>query len=241
MTDPAIQSIERTFQDGVKKKILVKTDRTVLNSYFKKTVPNLPKPPDLPERDAMESNEQNKTTPSAHFMKEIEQETGIKVSACYQCKKCTNGCPVTFAMDIYPDRVIRLVQLGQEDTVLNCNTIWICSACETCTTRCPNEVDIAGTMDCLKERAIRKGVKIPQPKTAAFHQSFLGDIRRRGRVFEGGLMMSYMLKSGEYKRKLFGFDFRQEIWLGWNMFKRGRMPLYPKGIKGKKEIKKILK
>jgi heterodisulfide reductase subunit C2 len=189
----------------------------------------------------MESMEQNKYVPSGDLVKEIEDDTGIKVSACYQCKKCTSGCPVTFAMDIYPDRVIRLVQLGQEEMVLNCDTIWICSACETCTTRCPNEVDIAGTMDCLKERAVKAGIKIPQPKTYAFHRAFLNDIRRRGRVFEGGLMMSYLLKSGEYKRKLFEFDIRQDIRLGWNMLKKGRMPLFPTGIKGKKEIKKILK
>ncbi|MBW1836479.1 MAG: 4Fe-4S dicluster domain-containing protein [Deltaproteobacteria bacterium] len=162
----------------------------------------------------MPGENQAQVLPNNTLSEEIEAETGIKVSACYQCKKCTNGCPVTFAMDIYPDRVIRFIQLGQEDRVLNCNTIWICSACETCTTRCPNEVDIAGAM---------------------------ADIKRRGRVFEGGLVLSYMLRSGEFKRKLFKFDVGADIWLGWNMFKRGRMKLFPKGIKGKKEIKKLLK
>ena len=34
------------------------------------------------------------------------------VSACYQCKKCSAGCPLTFAMDFYPDQVIRLALLG---------------------------------------------------------------------------------------------------------------------------------
>ncbi|PQP34106.1 heterodisulfide reductase, partial [Desulfobacteraceae bacterium SEEP-SAG9] len=100
----------------------------------------------------MPAENQAQVLPNNTLLEEIEAETGIKVSACYQCKKCTNGCPVTFAMDIYPDRVIRFIQLGQEDRVLNCNTIWICSACETCTTRCPNEVDIAGAMDYMKER-----------------------------------------------------------------------------------------
>lgn len=180
--------------------------------------------------------------PDKILLEQIEEETEIKVSACYQCKKCTNGCPVTFAMDIYPDRVIRLVQLGQEEKVLNCNTIWICSACETCTTRCPNEVDIAGTMDYLKERAVKAKISIPQPKTYAFHRAFLSDIKRRGRVFEGSLMLDYMLRSGEFTRKLFKFDTSDAL-LGWNMFKRGRLKLLPKGIKskGKKEIKKILK
>ena len=173
-------------------------------------------------------------------MDTVQNSTGIKVSSCYQCKKCTNGCPVTFAMDIYPDQIIRLIQMGQYQKVLNCNTIWICAACETCTTRCPNEVDIAGTMDYLKEKAIDAGISVPQPLTYIFHRSFLDDIKKRGRVFEGGMMQSYMLRSGELVRKLKTGEITEEIRLGYNMLRKGRMPLIPRGIKGKAEIKKIL-
>lgn len=165
----------------------------------------------------------------------------LKTSMCYQCKRCTNGCPVTFAMDIYPDRVIRLVNLGRMDRVLNCNTIWICSACETCTTRCPNEVDIAGVMDYLKERAIHEGVKIPQPRTHAFHEAFLKDIEKRGRVFEGRMMQSYMIRSGELFRKIGNGSIVEDISLGLKLFLKGRMPLLPEGIKRKKEIKDLIK
>lgn len=175
------------------------------------------------------------------FSNQVEKLTSLNLTACFQCRKCTNGCPVTFAMDIYPDQVIRLVNLGQKERVLRCSTIWICSACETCTTRCPNEVDIAATMDALKEMAVREGVQIPEPKTYAFHRAFLEDIRRRGRMFEGRLMQSYLLKSGELFRKLADGTIKEEISLGLNMFKKGRLPLLPKGIKGKKEIKEILR
>ena len=165
----------------------------------------------------------------------------LKTSMCYQCKRCTNGCPVTFAMDIYPDRVIRLVNLGLMDRVLNCNTIWICSACETCTTRCPNEVDIAGVMDYLKEQAIHEGVKIPQPRTYAFHEAFLKDVEKRGRVFEGRMMQSYMIKSGELFRKIGNGSIVEDIFLGLKLFLKGRMPVLPEGIKGKKEVKGLIK
>jgi len=144
-------------------------------------------------------------------------------------------------MDIYPDKVIRLVNLGRMERVLNCNTIWICSACETCTTRCPNEVDIAGVMDYLKEQAIREGVKIPQPRTYAFHEAFLKDIQKRGRVFEGGMMGSYMIRSGELFRKIRNGSIIEDIVLGFKLFLKGRMPLLPEGIKGKKEIKDLIK
>jgi len=175
------------------------------------------------------------------FSNQVEKLTSLNLTACFQCRKCTNGCPVTFAMDIYPDQVIRLVNLGQKERVLRCSTIWICSACETCTTRCPNEVDIAATMDALKEMAVREGVQIPEPKTYAFHRAFVEDIRRRGRMFEGRLMQSYLLKSGELFRKLADGTIREEISLGLNMFKKGRLPLLPKGIKDKKEIEEILR
>jgi heterodisulfide reductase subunit C len=178
--------------------------------------------------------------PSDTLAKSLFNATGISVSDCFQCRKCTNGCPATFAMDIFPDQVIRLVQLGQEQRVLNCSTIWVCAACETCTTRCPNGVDIAGVMDFLKERAVAAGIKIPQSRTYAFHRSFLNDIRRRGRIFEGRLMMDYMIRSGELGRKLRHNDMGPDMRMGISMLKKGRMPLLPKGIKDKQEIKKIL-
>jgi heterodisulfide reductase subunit C len=102
-------------------------------------------------------------------------------------------------------------------------------------------VDIAGTMDALKAIAVKEGIKIPQPKTYTFHKAFLDDVRKRGRMFEGRLMQSYLVNSGELFRKLADGSIKEEISLGWNMLKRGRLPLFPKGIKAKKEIKKILK
>jgi heterodisulfide reductase subunit C len=102
--------------------------------------------------------------PDYHFLEEIESAGPFQAGACYQCRKCTNGCPVTFAMDLYPDEVIRMVILGQRERVLNCDTVWVCAACETCTTRCPNDIKIAELMDCLKEMAVRAGLPTRQPQ-----------------------------------------------------------------------------
>lgn len=165
----------------------------------------------------------------------------LNCAACFQCKRCTNGCPVTFAMDLYPDEVIRRVNLGQWDKVLTCSTIWICSSCETCTTRCPNEVDIAGVMDFLKEMALRKGIEAVQPRTLAFHQSFLKEIEKRGRVFEGGLMQRYLFKSGDIYRKTADLSILGDLKLGLAMLRKGRMPLLPERIKGRKEVKEIVR
>ena len=67
---------------------------------------------------------QKTLTPDYHFLDQIETAGPFQASACYQCRKCTNGCPVTFVMDIYPDEVIRLVMLGQREAVLSCDTPW---------------------------------------------------------------------------------------------------------------------
>lgn len=178
--------------------------------------------------------------PDFEFLEQLEAAGPFQAGTCFQCRKCTNGCPVTFAMDLYPDEVIRLVLLGQREKILNCNTIWVCAACETCTTRCPNEVKIAELMDCLKEMAIAEGVPSPQPQIRVLHETFLNNVKKRGRVFEGTLIAVYLLRSGELLRKLREGTWLDEIKLGWQMFFRGRLPLLPRGIKDKKGVRKIL-
>jgi len=166
----------------------------------------------------------------------------LAVSACFQCRKCTNGCPLTFAMDLYPDRIIRLSLLGQEDQVLGSRTIWVCSSCETCTTRCPNDIDIAGVMDWLKEESIKRGYSAPQPRVTRFHQTFLDAIRLGGgRLQEGLLLGLYTMRTGPVARLKSG-ELLKDLRLGLAMFKRGRLKVkFPKRLKGFKEIKQILK
>jgi heterodisulfide reductase subunit C len=178
--------------------------------------------------------------PDYRLLEQIEAEGPFQAGACFQCRKCTNGCPVAFAMDLYPDEVIRMVILGQRETVLTCQTIWICAACETCTTRCPNDVKIAELMDCLKEMALREGVPSSQPRILALHESFLNNIKRWGRLFETTLLPAYMLKSGGLKEKWDSGTWRYDINLARRMVSKGRVPLLPSSIKGKGEVRRIL-
>ena len=172
-----------------------------------------------------------------------EQLAGTaELSACFQCKKCSSGCPLTFAMDLLPDRVIRLALLGQEDTVLNCRTIWVCSSCETCTTRCPNNIDIAGVMDWLKEEAVRRGYGSPQPEVTRFHQTFLQTVQLTGgRLSEPLLLGLYQLKSPNIFTKLTSGALAEEMRLAWGLARRGRLvPRLPRRLKGAKEIKALM-
>ena len=179
-------------------------------------------------------------TPDYHFLGQIETAGPYQASACFQCRKCTNGCPVTFAMDLFPDEVIRLVILGHRKAVLRCDTIWVCAACETCTTRCPNDVKFAELMDCLKEMAVQEGIRSTQPQILSLHTSFLKDVKRWGRVFETTFLPEYFLRSGELLRMWKTGTWRAEMKLSWQMTRKRRLPILPKTIKGKKEVRKIL-
>jgi heterodisulfide reductase subunit C len=163
------------------------------------------------------------------FRTEVERQSAAPVSACFQCMKCTNGCPVSYAMDIAPNRLMRMIQLGLRQRVLSSSTIWICASCETCTTRCPNDIDVARVMDCLRQMSLKVGI-VAEPRIPIFHQAFLAALKRTGRVHELEMITRYKLKS----RNLLA-DAR----LGWEMFKRGRLKLIPEGISGINEVRKI--
>ncbi len=178
--------------------------------------------------------------PDFKFTEAVESLGPFKTEACFQCKKCTNGCPVTFAMDIYPDEIIRRVILGQRESILYCRTIWVCSACETCTTRCPNSVKIAELMDCLKEMALKENIPCPQPQILSLHEIFLNSVKKRGRVAETAFLTTYLIRSGQLAQKFKDGTWPEEVKLGWELFSKGRSPLFSHKIKDREAVRRIL-
>ena len=81
---------------------------------------------------------------------EVLFECGQNVNLCFQCSKCGAGCPVEYAMDYSPVQIIHAIRLGLDDLALTSRTIWLCASCETCTTRCPQNVEVAKVMDAAK-------------------------------------------------------------------------------------------
>jgi len=90
-------------------------------------------------------------------------------------------------MDLLPNQVMRAIQFN-DDRVLEAKTPWICAACQTCTTHCPQGLDIAAVMDVLRIEARRRKIKPPVPEVELFTQVFLCDIGIFGRLYEAGLM-----------------------------------------------------
>lgn len=180
--------------------------------------------------------------PDSSFLGEVEEFGGARISLCYQCKKCSSGCPVTFAMDYLPHVILRMVQLGLKDRVLNSTTIWICASCETCTTRCPNEIDIAGVMDALRRMALVQASPVAPAvrDVPKFHLAFLESIKAGGRVHEAGMLARYLFKTNLWA-KLRSGELLEQAKLGWEMFRRGKLKLLPHGMHRRGEIKELFK
>ena len=84
------------------------------------------------------------------FVRRVEEISNQKISDCYQCGRCTAGCPFAKFMDAPPNQVIRFIQLGLKDDVLAASGPWFCAACLVCQTRCPRGVDIPRLMEAVR-------------------------------------------------------------------------------------------
>ena len=169
----------------------------------------------------------------SEWKREVERRLGRQVSACYQCGKCTAGCPVAYEMFYPVHAMVRLVQLGRKDDALRSRSQWVCVACETCSTRCPKDVDPARLMTILREMAQEEGcVNAEEVDIYDFHQSFLASLRRFGRVYELGLVASYKMKR-PIKRG------PQDVLTGMQMMRRGKPGLLPHRIQNVAAIRRI--
>jgi len=166
------------------------------------------------------------------FKREIMEICGENVMSCYQCGECTAGCPAAYAMDITPNQIMRMTQLGMKDEVISSKAIWLCAGCEMCSTRCPRKVALSRVMDACREIAVREGRKSKMPQIEAFHKEFLKEVARNGRVHEMSLMGLYKLRTR---------DFFSDVFSGIQMFLKGKLGLIPSRIKGRGEVRKMFR
>jgi len=118
---------------------------------------------------------------------------GANVVQCLQCAKCTSGCPVADRADIKPHELVRLAQFGGAEELLRCRMIWECVSCQACATRCPQEVDVAALNDSLRQMSRSAGETHRETTVPKFNDIFLSSVRKRGRMYEMGLMVRYKL------------------------------------------------
>lgn len=163
------------------------------------------------------------------FVAQVEKESGQKASLCYQCGNCTAGCPYTFVYDIPVHQIMRLLQTGQKQTLLSCRSLWLCATCQSCTTRCPNGIDVAHIMDVLRHMARREGYAT-EYGVKSFVDSFLESVEKNGRAFEMGLLLRFIGKTGR---------FWTDVDLAPKILPKGKLSPLPHKVKNPDAIAKI--
>jgi len=168
--------------------------------------------------------------PELSFVGRVSELSHQAVERCYYCLRCSAGCPAAYAMDYAPAQILRLVQLGQKETLLHSSAIWLCIGCETCGTRCPNEIHAGAVIDALRQMALAEGVPAAERSVVKMHEAFLASIRTWGRLHELSMILQHKLTS----RDLFS-----NLDLGIDMFLKGKIHPLPKRIKGMDEIRAL--
>lgn len=173
------------------------------------------------------------TKDSQRLSREIQSLTGENVNLCYQCRRCSIGCPAAHEMSLKPHEMMRALQLGMEKEVFESGMIWMCLSCETCNTRCPQDINIMRVIDGLRELVMNGRVDYfnPHPEIPAMHRVFLKQVERSGRIWEMGLALIMNLKM---------IDPLKDVDLVWPVLANRRLKLLPQKSGGVKELRRVV-
>ncbi len=168
------------------------------------------------------------------FLEEVMKlPGGDRVLECIQCGLCAGSCPTRFAMDYSTIQLLKMINLGMREEVLSSSTIWKCSGCHTCATRCPREIDITTLMVSLRNLAIKEKLAKSEVKLK-FHKGFFDVVNKYGRLHEPSLLTKTVKKS-DPKGLL------HNAALGLRLVKKGKIRLRPEKIEHPSDLANLLK
>ena len=157
------------------------------------------------------------------FRQQIEAISGQNANLCFQCRKWSAGCPMAEWMDIKPAQIMHNIRLGREDVVLNSRAIWLCVGCETCSARCPQQVEPAAAMTAARVLALQKGVEPSVKEIGIYYKGFVSNMRLNGKIHDASVAGITQLLTGQLK---------DNLPLAWKLFTRGRVKLPPLPLGG---------
>ncbi|MDO9534097.1 MAG: 4Fe-4S dicluster domain-containing protein [Bacillota bacterium] len=166
------------------------------------------------------------------LQEEIKKVCDINVELCMECGKCTGGCSNAHIFDYTPRKIVQLVKLGAEKTLLSMDALWTCVSCQLCVDRCPSQINIPHIMDYIREKAHRQGVKTRRINVELFHDLMLNSIRKTGRVAEAPLMLNFNLRSRQYMK---------DAVLGGRMFLKGKLSPFSPVVKDIDHVRRLFK
>ena len=166
------------------------------------------------------------------FLKIVNHLSRQNVNRCWHCWTCGGGCPFSDHMDLLPNQVLRLVQLGRGQEALRCRTIWLCVGCHTCSGQCPNSIDIAAVMDALRQLAVGQGIAAPEMDIYRFHKYIYQSIQRHGRLNKLEAMIQFKVGTG---------DLFSDVPAGLKMLTRGKLEILPQRVSDRDAVGRIFR
>lgn len=165
---------------------------------------------------------------SRSLLLEVNQRSRTDVNLCFHCRTCASGCPFLKGMDYHPNAVLRLLQYGLCQKVLECTTIWVCVGCHTCSSQCPMSIDMAAVMNTLRLMALEKGIKPGKRNILTFHQEVIRSLKYYGRAHKLGIMWRYKMHHQEWFR---------DVDVGLKMLVKQKLELWPSRVKAMEELR----
>ena len=154
------------------------------------------------------------------------------INRCWHCCTCGGGCPFVEHMDLMPNQVIRLVQMGLAEKALKCRTVWLCVGCHTCSGQCPNRIDVAAVMDALRQLAIGRGIAAPEAAIFQFHKYVYQSIQRHGRLNKLEAMIQFKLGTG---------DLFSDVQSGLKMLTRGKLEILTQNVSDRDAVGRVFR
>jgi heterodisulfide reductase subunit C len=171
---------------------------------------------------------------AAFYREKLIERVQADTRECYQCGNCTAGCPAAFTFDYTPNQIMRMLQVGLVDRVLDSKAVQLCVQCLTCTARCPREIDIAGIIEDLKTIVVAQERKSPE-HVKTFNETFINAIARYGQLPEFYDMAMFYTKTMNPKMALGNIGLMKPV------MAKHKMPVLPHKAKGADEVGRICK
>lgn len=171
---------------------------------------------------------------AALYREKLIRQVQADVRDCYQCGNCSASCPAAFAFDYVPNQVMRMLQVGLVEKVLDSTAIQLCVQCLTCTARCPRNIDIAGIFEDLRTIATAQERDVPEHANT-FNKAFMASLARYGQLPELYFMALFYLGTMNPKMAM------ADAPLALPMVMKGKMQVLPRKAKGAGEVSRIYK
>jgi heterodisulfide reductase subunit C len=81
---------------------------------------------------------------------------------CFQCIRCTSGCPSMKMLELKPHEIVNLARLGFVEELITSGIVWACAVCLKCKERCPQAVAPVDLIFALRNLAVEKEAKVPE-------------------------------------------------------------------------------